>query len=266
MSRRDGFTLLELLVVIAIIAVLIGLMVPAVQQVREAAARTQSTNNLKQITLACHNFASTYKGRLPSADGNSRSVNRNRPLYTTILPYLERGNGYLAQWQANPASGPPPVSTFISPADPTADDLNGGVCSYAANGQVFIPSPSLTRTFRDGTSNTIAFAEHYLHCDDTYFFYTITDRLGFTQRRATFADPDPHGDDNPMQRPLPTRTFQVAPTPKECDPLIAQTPHPGGMLAALADGSVRILSPSISPATYWAAVTPAGGDRLGDDW
>jgi hypothetical protein len=65
--------------------------------------------------------------------------------------------------------------------------------------------------------------------------------------------------------PLPEQP-RTTPYPGECDSTLAQTPHRGGMLVALGDGSVRTLSPKIKPETYWAAVTPAGGEVLGSDW
>ncbi|MEY3458598.1 MAG: Type secretion system protein precursor [Planctomycetota bacterium] len=111
--RRPGFTLIELLVVIAIIAILVALLLPAVQQAREAARRTQCKNNLKQIGLALHNYLSTHSrfppgrllpdltiGGVPQTSYTSYSSNAtnvwtgNRSVHIFILPYMEQANIY----------------------------------------------------------------------------------------------------------------------------------------------------------------------------
>jgi prepilin-type N-terminal cleavage/methylation domain-containing protein len=282
MNKRTGLTLIEVLVVIAIIGVLIALLLPAVQQVREAALRTQGINNLRQIVLATHHFANDHRERLPNINGGPLSANPRQSLFEALLPYLEGNNIFLANLN-KPLTELEPVPVFLSPADPTLPSDMPGVTSYAGNAQVFTGNRGMATTFLDGTSNTIAFAEHYASgCGNHFFFYWYFQPEALGAHRATFADGGPDvdsyqnaGDVWPATAGSPPNskaaygkkgiTFQAAPALKDCDPRLANTPHASGMLTALGDGSVRILAPGISEFTYWGAVTPAKGEIL-QDW
>jgi prepilin-type N-terminal cleavage/methylation domain-containing protein/prepilin-type processing-associated H-X9-DG protein len=195
--RTGGFTLIELLVVIAIIAVLIGLLMPAVQQAREAARRTQCRNNLKQFGLALHNYESTF-GTFPMTNAQNYQPNvQGFSPQARLLPYMEQANlqnlldftqpAFIGPFNAlvpNPqfaAAFATPLSMMLCPSDPApTQNVGAGGAIYAGvnymisygsgtnanydlrwptDGLVFENSSVRIRDITDGTSNTVAMTE-----------------------------------------------------------------------------------------------------------
>ena len=208
-QRRNGFTLIELLVVIAIIGVLMGLILPAVQKIREAAARTQSQNNLKNIVLATHAFEQD-QGLLPPSWGVCGTGGYNATVFFHILPYVEQDTIF-QNHKYYPAGAREPVPVFLSPADPTAPvGTPGAYVSYVSNKEALDGNLTL-HTIGDGTSNTIFFAEAYYQCYgglDPYYSRNMTYSWdGYTGTWGEYHGPEFQRDFGKTYQPVYTQGY-----------------------------------------------------------
>jgi prepilin-type N-terminal cleavage/methylation domain-containing protein len=273
-KRRTGFTLIELLVVIAIIAILIGLLLPAVQKVREAAARTQSSNNLKQMSLGLHDMASANNDQMaPSEGGFPQGSPTTGTLFYWLLPYIEQDNVFKAnQFTAS-------IKTYNAPADPTFT-TGGNTTSYASNWLLFnTTGANLKSSFVDGTSNTIMIFERYAKATGNAHSWgtvggTTTAAVPKTTNGAFsgYTWVAPFGPTYPATALPNTYTnasgsgFQVKPSIGTATEYQPQGMASGGMQVGLGDGSVRTLGTGVSFSTFYWACTPAGGEVLPANW
>ncbi|MCI0684692.1 MAG: DUF1559 domain-containing protein [Gemmataceae bacterium] len=301
-KNRTGFTLIELLVVIAIIAILIGLLVPAVQKVREAAARTHTLNNLKQLSLAC-NSANESIGRLPPLFTQGTSTYAKGAYGTVflfLLPYIEQDTIYLEQagagygapnaWKTpapaytpnpNTPAAQLPVKIFQSPGDTTVPngvvnvnanpDPNGntytadfGISNFGANFLVFGGGT----TGWDGNARIpLTFKDG---SSNTLLFatrYALCGNGTTTGGSVWAGYPDPPGHiAMPMfatQTPPNIPAPQVAPRHGvDCDYTRPQAYTTSGSQVAFADGSARNVNANVDQPTWNNICTPNGRDYV----
>ena len=258
-----GFTLFELVVILALLVALLGLFLPAVQKIREAAARTKCQNNMRQITLATINLADSNNGALPPAVGDFPDAKANGSLFFHILPYIEQDNLYKLAGDDNGDRSPfnNGVCTYVIKTYVCPSDASGGAAplyegwlatgNYASNYLLFgLPGARFPASITDGTSNTIGFCERRQMCNQTPNAWAYSAETDWA----------------PMFAYSSVAKFQVQPPAIQCNPALAQSSHPGGCPVGMCDGSVRMVHEALTATTWHFALTPNGGEVLGSDW
>jgi len=284
MARR-GSSLIKLVVVIAVLAIIIGLLLPAVQKVREASNRARSLSNIRQIGIAIMNYESNFQKFPILCDFGAGSPTGSGicSLHFQILPYIEGGNIYQLYEQQTPSTyynndtgaAKTIFKPYVSPADPSAPDgftstlpISGvtpsfkgtyATTSYPVNGMAFVPGASW-RSFVDGQSLTIMVAERYQVCKlgkdnksptvNDADVYTMWGLGAYSNSTAAFAMATPDGDNVPLATPA-NQMF----VPKSSQDKLKQ---PEGLWASSPKTPVKYSSDLIPGAPGGFQVVPRG--------
>lgn len=263
----------------------------AVQKARNAAAKVEAYNALRQTLIASHSFAISH-GHLPDIDGSDIGIAGFGESAFLHLFYLMEGHR-----EAPPKfirfRSDPSIQDSIHRYTPTGPMLNATylpiaipphlkVTSIALNPLVYLNSVKFSHFVTDGTSSTIILTEHFGSCSGGNFEWSSAKSdcyNGFpvvrvqcssgSDRRPTFADGRMFQDvvpvtiaglSGPITHGSSPLTFQVRPSLEHCDPRIPQSTFAGGILCGMADGSVRFVRQDISESIFWGSVTPDKGE------
>ena len=251
LAKRQAISALQLVVLLSLLLLAVGLFLPVSALIREEAMRTDSINNLKQLTLSVHAYHDTYRC-MPPAVGELNG--QNGPAHFHLLPFLDlnplAAEAKGASWKNNAYGTVVPV--FLDPRDTSSPTLmyNNWLATtnYVANWMVFKDGKTTLVQITDGTSNTSMFAQRYQMCNGQPTAWGYPSLHTWAPIYAYYSEDK----------------FQVMPSQETCDPKLPQSLR-STMQLGMCDGSVHSIRASIAATTWYYLTDPNDGNPIALD-